>query len=69
MDAFSGYNQIWMSPEDKKKTTFIIDRELYYHRVMLFRLKNAGATYQQLVNKIFKDQIDQNMEVSIWMIC
>ena len=32
---------------------------------MLFRLKNAGATYQILVNKIFKELIGKTMEVYI----
>ena len=32
---------------------------------MLFRLKNTGATYQRLVNKMFAQQIRQNMEVYI----
>ena len=32
---------------------------------MLFRLENAEATYQQLVNNMFKDQIGHNMEVYI----
>ena len=32
---------------------------------MPFGLKNAAATYQQLVNKIFKEQIGRNMEVYV----
>ena len=32
---------------------------------MLFRLKNAGATYQLLVNKVFVDKIGRTMEVYI----
>ncbi|KAI5350230.1 hypothetical protein L3X38_003121 [Prunus dulcis] len=32
---------------------------------MPFRLKNTGATYQRLVNKIFKEQIGRTMEVYV----
>ena len=52
MDAYSRYNQILMFPQDEEHTAFITDRGLYCYRVMLFGLKNAGATYQRLVNKI-----------------
>ena len=53
MDAFSGYNQIQMSEEDQEKMAFITSQWLYYYRVMLFGLKNVGATYQRLVNQMF----------------
>ena len=32
---------------------------------MPFGLKNAGATYQQLVNKLFEPVIDRTMEVYV----
>jgi thymidine phosphorylase len=32
---------------------------------MPFSLKNAGATYQRLANKMFRDQIGQNVEVYV----
>ena len=49
MDAFSGYNQISMDPNDQEKTSFVTAQETYCYRVMPFGLKNAGATYQRLV--------------------
>uniref|UniRef100_A0A2N9HCB2 Reverse transcriptase domain-containing protein n=1 Tax=Fagus sylvatica TaxID=28930 RepID=A0A2N9HCB2_FAGSY len=33
--------------------------------VMLFGLKNAGATYQRLMNRMFHDQIGRNVEVYV----
>ena len=50
VDAFSEYNQIQMTEEDQEKTAFNTSQRLYYYRVMPFGLKNAGATYQRLVN-------------------
>ena len=32
---------------------------------MLFGLKNAGVTYQRLVNKMFAKQIGRNVEVYV----
>ncbi|XP_077229944.1 uncharacterized protein LOC143862923 [Tasmannia lanceolata] len=37
----------------------------YCYRVMPFDLKNAGVTYQRLVNKLFRNQIGPNMEVYV----
>ena len=65
MDAFSGYNQIKMVEEDQEKIAFITSQGLYYYKVMPFGLKNAGATYQRLVNKMFSKQIGRNMEVYV----
>ena len=65
LDAYSGYNQILMHHADQEKTTFMTDKGIYCHKVMPFGLKNAGATYQRLVNKMFKEQLGKTMEVYI----
>nr|KYP47153.1 Transposon Ty3-G Gag-Pol polyprotein [Cajanus cajan] len=65
LDAYSGYNQICMHPQDEEKTTFITETANYCYRVMPFELKNAGATYQRLMNKIFHEQIGRSMEVYV----
>ena len=54
-----------MCPNDEDKTTFTIDRDLYYYKVMSFILKNARVTYQGLVNKVFAKLISKTMEVYI----
>ena len=65
MDAFSGYNQISMDPSNQEKTSFVIGQGTYGYQVMPFGLKNAGATYQRLVNKMFQKKIGASMEVYI----
>ena len=65
MDAFSGYNQISMDLDDHEKTSFVTAQGTYCYRVMPFGLKNAGATYQRLLNQMFQKQIGTTMEVYI----
>ena len=65
MDAYSGYNQIPMHIPDQEHTNFITDLGLYCYKVMPFGLKNACATYQRLVNKMFEHQIGKSMEVYV----
>lgn len=54
MDAFLDYNQIRMILEDEENMSLVIDKGMYYKKVIPFNLKNAGAVYQRLVNKVFK---------------
>ena len=54
-----------MFHRDEEHTAFITDRGLYYYKVMPFGLKNAWATYQRLVNKIFAKLLGGSMEVYI----
>jgi len=50
--SFSGYNQIRMHLKHENKTTFMVDVASYCYKVMPFGLKNVGATYQRLMDRI-----------------
>ena len=65
MDAFSGYNHIKMDPADEVHTSFITAFDTDYYKVMPFSLKNAEATFQRMVTKVFKPQIGRNIEVYV----
>ncbi|RDX88244.1 Retrovirus-related Pol polyprotein, partial [Mucuna pruriens] len=65
MDAYSRYNQIRMHLQDEEKTTFITNEGAFCYRVMPFGLKNAGATYQRLMDKIFKGILGEDIEVYV----
>jgi len=65
LDAYSSYNQISMHPRDKEKTAFMTVDANYYYKVMPFGLKNAGATYQRFMDKIFKGLIGRAVEVYV----
>ena len=41
------------------------DGPSYFYQVMPFGLKIAGATYQKLIDKVFQEQTDKNVEVYI----
>ncbi|XP_027911521.1 uncharacterized protein LOC114170230 [Vigna unguiculata] len=65
LDAYSGYNQIPMAEEDKIKTAFITEEANLYYRVMPFGLKNAGATYQRLMDRVFQPLLGRSVEVYV----
>ena len=65
LDAFSGYHQIPMYLSDAEKTSFITPHGLFCYNVMPFGLKNAGATYQRLVTKMFRPLLGKTIEVYI----
>ncbi|GAU41760.1 hypothetical protein TSUD_13610 [Trifolium subterraneum] len=63
LDAYSGYNKIPMAVADRTKTAFMTESGNYYYNVMPFGLKNAGATYQRMMNKVFRGEIGDMLEV------
>lgn len=65
MDASQGYHQIQLAIEDQPCVSFITHMGTYYYTVMPFGLKNAGATYQRMVDFIFNGQLGRNMEAYV----
>jgi hypothetical protein len=65
LDAYSGYNQIKLKKEDKEKSAFITTYSVFCYQVMPFGLKNAGATYQQMMQNCLESQIGRNIQVYI----
>ncbi|GKV18246.1 hypothetical protein SLEP1_g28653 [Rubroshorea leprosula] len=65
LDASSGYHQVQLLLDDQEKTAFYAGDAIYCYVMMSFGLKNAGATYQKLVQIVFKLQIGRNIEVYV----
>jgi reverse transcriptase-like protein len=65
IDANTGYHQIPLEEKEQPHTAFITNSDVFCYRVMPFRLKNAEATYQRMVNKVFNTQIGRSLEVYV----
>ena len=65
LDAFQGYHQIPLAMGDQEKMAFVTPTGNYHYKVIPFRLKNVGSTYQRMMTKMFKLQLDKNIEVYI----
>jgi hypothetical protein len=63
LDAYSDYKQIKIKVEDEEKTAFITPYGVYCYQVMPFGLKNAGATYQWIMQNCLGSQIGRNIQV------
>nr|GEX82108.1 reverse transcriptase domain-containing protein [Tanacetum cinerariifolium] len=62
LDSYKGYHQIQLAA-DEEKTVFHTGQKVYCYTKMPFGLKNAGATYQRLMDKVFESQMGRNIEV------
>ena len=65
MVGFLGYNQIKMASRNMTKTTFTIERGIYFHTVMPFGIKNVGATYQRIATALLHDMMHDEVEVYV----
>jgi hypothetical protein len=65
LDAYSGYNQIKLKKEDKEKIALITPYDVFCYQVLLFGIKNAGATYQRMMQNFLGSQIGRNIQVYI----
>ncbi|KAD6796232.1 hypothetical protein E3N88_07128 [Mikania micrantha] len=65
MESSAGFQQIQMEPSNQEDTSFMTPTGIYCYTAMPFGLKNAGATYQRLVNMMFKEKLGDTMEVYI----
>nr|GEU57399.1 reverse transcriptase domain-containing protein [Tanacetum cinerariifolium] len=65
LDAYKGYHQIQLAEADEEKTAFHTGQGVYCYTKMPFGIKNAGATYQRLMDKAFESQVGQNIEVYV----
>ena len=54
-----------MAREDEEKTAFVTQEGVYCYTRIPFGLKNTGATYQRMVNRVFEKQIGRNVEVYV----
>src|SRR3954465_14298826 len=54
-----------MKEEDEEHTSFITPYGVFCYRTMPFGLKNAGATYQRMMQACLKEQIGRNVQVYV----
>ena len=65
LDAYSGYHQIKMAEPDQAATTFITPYGPFCFKTMPIGLKNAGATYQCMIQPCLANQIGKTVEAYV----
>jgi hypothetical protein len=56
-DVHWGYNNVRIKNSDQWKAAFKMNRGLFEPTIMFFRLTNFPATFQTMMDEIFKDEI------------
>ena len=51
--------------DNQDRTSFITSIRNYHYKVMPFGLKNAGATYQRMMTRMFEPQLEKNIDIYI----
>ncbi|GKA12442.1 reverse transcriptase domain-containing protein [Tanacetum coccineum] len=64
LDAYKGYHQIPIAERDEEKIAFYTREGVFCYRRFPFGLKNAGTTYQRLIDKVFNHRLGRNLEVN-----
>jgi hypothetical protein len=59
LDGFSGYNQIYVLPEDREKTTLTTPWGTFMYAKMPFGLMNARETFQRAMDIAFIGEKDK----------
>jgi hypothetical protein len=65
LNAYSGYHQIAMCIANQLATSFITPFDAYCYQTMPFGLKNAGATFQRCMRRIFGELIGRIIEAYV----
>ena len=59
LDIWKKYYKICIKKKEKWKTAFWTRYKLYEYQVMLFELTNVPATFQELINHMLYNHLDE----------
>ena len=59
LDIWEEYYKVYIKKKKEWKTAFWTRYELYEYQVMLFELTNASAMFQELINHVLYDHLNE----------